>query len=140
MGMKTLGLTINLDSVALMACNPAIGGTSKGHLVREVDAMGGEMGKCIDKTLMQIRMLNTSKGPAVHSLRAQADKKKYQTEMKHVLENTDKLDIRQGECINILTENNMITGIELDDGTIFECRALIIASGVYLKGKIIIGE
>jgi len=139
-GCKTLLLTLNLDSIALMACNPAIGGTSKGHLVREVDALGGEMGVNIDHTFIQIRMLNTGKGPAVHSLRAQADKKDYQLRMKQVLENQDGLDLKQGEVVRILTENNRVKGIVTHLGAIYYCRALVLATGVYLKGKVIIGD
>jgi tRNA uridine 5-carboxymethylaminomethyl modification enzyme len=126
--------------VALMACNPAVGGTSKGHLVREVDALGGEMGRCTDATCLQTRMINTSKGPAVHSLRAQADKKNYQRRMKWTLENTDRLLLRQGECTRILTKNGRVSGILTRDGSRFGCRALVVCTGVYLKGRVIIGE
>jgi tRNA uridine 5-carboxymethylaminomethyl modification enzyme len=140
MGMKTLVVALNLDAVALMACNPAIGGTSKGHLVREIDALGGEMGLNIDKSYIQIRMLNTGKGPAVHSLRAQADKRKYQAEMKFTLENQENLTLRQGEVVSIITKGGNISGVKLDTGEIYNCRAVIIASGVYLKSRIIIGE
>ena len=111
MGLKTILFALNLDSIAMMPCNPHIGGSSKGHLVREIDALGGEMGKNIDKTYLQIKMLNTGKGPAVYSLRAQADKAKYHTEMKKVLENTENLLIRQGEIIDILTEDDKVTGV-----------------------------
>jgi tRNA uridine 5-carboxymethylaminomethyl modification enzyme len=140
MGLKTLVVALNLDAVALMACNPAIGGTSKGHLVREVDALGGEMGLNIDKTYIQIRMLNTGKGPAVHSLRAQADKKRYQAEMKHTLENQEDLTLRQGEVVQVQAQGGRITGIQLNTGEVYHCRAVVIASGVYLKSRIIIGE
>ncbi|HHY83288.1 MAG TPA: tRNA uridine-5-carboxymethylaminomethyl(34) synthesis enzyme MnmG [Clostridiales bacterium] len=140
MGMKTLVTALNLDAIALMACNPAIGGTSKGHLVREVDALGGEMGLNIDKTLIQIRMLNTGKGPAVHSLRAQADKKQYQAEMKRTIENQENLDLIQGEVEWILTNGGKVSGVRLATGEIFESRAVVIASGVYLKSRVIIGE
>ncbi len=140
MGMKTLVVALNLDAVALMACNPAIGGTSKGHLVREIDALGGEMGLNIDKSYIQIRMLNTGKGPAVHSLRAQADKRKYQAEMKFTLENQENLTLRQGEVVSIITKGGNISGVKLDTDEIYNCRAVIIASGVYLKSRIIIGE
>ncbi len=139
-GCRTLLLTLNLDGIALMACNPAIGGTSKGHLVREVDALGGEIGVNIDHTFIQIRMLNTGKGPAVHSLRAQADKKDYQVRMKQVLENQDGLDLKQGEVVRILTENNRVKGIVTHLGATYHCRALVLATGVYLKGKVIIGD
>jgi tRNA uridine 5-carboxymethylaminomethyl modification enzyme len=140
MGLKTLVVALNLDAVALMACNPAIGGTSKGHLVREVDALGGEMGLNIDKTYIQIRMLNTGKGPAVHSLRAQADKKRYQAEMKKTLENQENLLLRQGEVESILTKSGRVSGVKLNTGEIYHCRAVVIASGVYLKSRVIIGE
>ncbi|MGI6707118.1 MAG: tRNA uridine-5-carboxymethylaminomethyl(34) synthesis enzyme MnmG [Clostridia bacterium] len=138
-GCRTLLLTLNLDGIALMACNPAIGGASKGHLVREVDALGGEMGVNIDHTFIQIRMLNTGKGPAVHSLRAQADKKDYQVRMKQVLENQDGLDLKQGEVVRILVENGRVKGIVTHLGAIYYCRALVLATGVYLKGRVIIG-
>ncbi|MBE6062011.1 MAG: tRNA uridine-5-carboxymethylaminomethyl(34) synthesis enzyme MnmG [Clostridium butyricum] len=140
MGLNTLVCTINLDSIALMPCNPNIGGTAKGHLVREIDALGGEMGVNIDHTFIQSRMLNTSKGPAVHSLRAQADKKDYQFRMKKVLEEQDNLTIRQIEVIELITENNKITGVITKNGAIFRCKAVVLATGTYLKGKIIIGE
>ena len=140
MGMKTLVVALNLDAVALMACNPAIGGTSKGHLVREVDALGGEIGKNIDKSYIQIRMLNTGKGPAVHSLRAQADKKRYQTEMKLTLENQENLTLCQGEVKEITSKGGRVTGVKLATGEVYSCRSVIIASGVYLKSRIIIGE
>lgn len=140
MGMKTLVVALNLDAVALMACNPAIGGTSKGHLVREVDALGGEIGKNIDKSYIQIRMLNTGKGPAVHSLRAQADKKRYQAEMKLTLENQENLTLCQGEVKEITTKGGRVSGVKLSTGEVYTCRSVIIASGVYLKSRIIIGE
>lgn len=140
MGMKTLVVALNLDAVALMACNPSIGGTSKGHLVREVDALGGEMGINIDKTFIQIRMLNTGKGPAVHSLRAQADKKRYQAAMKLTLESQENLDLRQGEVVEIRTKGGRVCGVKLDTGEYYTCRAVIVASGVYLKSRVIIGE
>ena len=123
-----------------MPCNPHIGGSSKGHLVREIDALGGEMGKNIDKTMIQIKMLNTSKGPAVHSLRAQADRKKYQAEMKHTLEKQENLQVKQGEITEILVENNQVVGIKTDLGAIYKVKAVIVATGTYLKGKIFIGE
>ena len=140
MGLKTLVCTINLDSIGLMPCNPNIGGTAKGHLVREVDALGGEMGINIDHTFIQSRMLNTSKGPAVHSLRAQADKKKYQFRMKNVLEKQENLQVRQIEVTELLSENNKITGVVTKNGAVFECKAVVLATGTYLKGKVIIGE
>ncbi len=140
LGLKTLVCTINLDSIALMPCNPNIGGTAKGHLVREIDALGGEMGVNIDHTFIQSRMLNTSKGPAVHSLRAQADKKKYQFRMKEVLENQENLDIKQVEVTALKTNDKKITGIITKNGAMFNCKAVILATGTYLKGKIIIGE
>jgi tRNA uridine 5-carboxymethylaminomethyl modification enzyme len=140
MGMSTLVVALNLDAVALMACNPAIGGTSKGHLVREVDALGGEMGLNIDKSFIQIRMLNTGKGPAVHSLRAQADKKRYQSEMKLTLENQENLTLCQGEVEEIRTTGGKVSEVKLAAGEVYQCRAVVIATGVYLKSRIIIGE
>lgn len=140
MGMKTLIATINLDSIAMMPCNPNVGGTAKGHLVREIDALGGEMGVNIDKTFIQSRMLNTSKGPAVHSLRAQADKKKYQDRMKHVLENQDNLDVKQCEIVEIEVEDGKVSGVVASTGATFKAKAVIIASGTYLRGRVIIGE
>jgi tRNA uridine 5-carboxymethylaminomethyl modification enzyme len=140
MGSKTLMLTINLDGIALMACNPAVGGTSKGHLVRELDALGGEMGICTDNTALQMRMLNTSKGPAVQSLRAQADKKAYQRRMKWTVENTENLDVKQGECTRILTRGGKVRGILTATGAQYGCRAVVLATGVYLKSRVIIGE
>lgn len=140
MGLKTLVCTNNLDSIALMPCNPNIGGTAKGHLVREVDALGGEMGLNIDDTFIQSRMLNTSKGPAVHSLRAQADKVQYQYRMKKVLEHQENLHIRQLEVTEIEVEDNVVTGVVTKNGAVFKCKAVILATGTYLKGKIIIGE
>ena len=140
LGLNTLVCTINLDSIALMPCNPNIGGTAKGHLVREIDALGGEMGINIDNTFIQSRMLNTSKGPAVHSLRAQADKKDYQFRMKRVLEEQDNLKIRQIEVTKIKVKDGKVTGVVTKNGAIFKCSAVILATGTYLKGKIIIGE
>ena len=140
LGLNTLVCTINLDSIALMPCNPNIGGTAKGHLVREIDALGGEMGINIDNTFIQSRMLNTSKGPAVHSLRAQADKKEYQGRMKRVLEEQENLKIRQIEVIEINVEDGKVTGVVTQNGAIFKCKAVVLATGTYLKGKIIIGE
>ena len=140
MGMKTLVFSISLEAVANMPCNPHIGGSSKGHLVREIDCLGGEMGKNIDKTYIQLRMLNTSKGPAVHSLRAQADRKKYQAEMKHTLEKQENLFIKQAEVVNINVKDGKIESIETNIGAVYKIRALIVATGTYLKGKIYIGE
>ena len=140
LGMKTLVFSINLDAVANMPCNPHIGGSSKGHLVREIDALGGEMGKNIDKTMIQIKMLNTSKGPAVHSLRAQADRKRYHMEMKHTLEKQENLYLKQGEIVDIKVENGAVMGIETSVGAIYGVKAVIVATGTYLKGKIFMGE
>ena len=140
LGLKTAILTISMDSVADMPCNPNIGGTGKGHLVREIDALGGEMAINIDKTFIQSRMLNTSKGPAVHSLRVQADKKMYHTEMKKVLEKEKNIDLIQAEVKEILTENNEITGVLTTSNEIFPAKAVIICTGTYLKSMILIGE
>ncbi len=140
MGLDTLLLTLNLDSIALMPCNPAIGGTGKGHLVREIDALGGEMGCAIDDTFIQSRMLNTGKGPAVHSLRAQADKKAYQERMKRALFHQAHLQVRQGECGRFIVENGQLRGIETTTGGHIECRAAVVCSGVYMDSRIIIGE
>ena len=140
MGMKTLIFSISLEAVANMPCNPHIGGSSKGHLVREIDALGGEMGKNIDKTMIQIKMLNTSKGPAVHSLRAQADRKRYQMEMKHTLEKQENLEIKQAEIVDIGVENGKVTYVETSIGAIYRVKSVILATGTYLKGKIFIGE
>ena len=140
LGMKTLIFSISLEAIANMPCNPHIGGSSKGHLVREIDALGGEMGKNIDKTMIQIKMLNTSKGPAVHSLRAQADRKRYQAEMKHVLELQENLEVKQGEIVDIYVENGKITAIKTDVGAIYNVKAIVVATGTYLKGKIFIGD
>ena len=140
LGMKTLMFSISLEAVANMPCNPHIGGTSKGHLVREIDSLGGEMGKNIDKTMIQLRMLNTSKGPAVHSLRAQADRKRYQMEMKHTLEKQENLFIKQAEIVDIGVENGKIKSITTNIGAIYEVDSIILATGTYLKGKIFIGE
>ncbi len=140
MGMKTLMFSISLEAVANMPCNPHIGGSSKGHLVREIDCLGGEMGKNIDKSYIQLKMLNTSKGPAVYSLRAQADRKKYQAEMKHTLEKQENLYLKQAEIVNITLENNKVKSVETNIGAIYDVDAIIIATGTYLKGKIFIGE
>ena len=140
LGKKTLIFSISLEAIANMPCNPHIGGSSKGHLVREIDALGGEMGKNIDKTMIQIKMLNTSKGPAVHSLRAQADRKRYQAEMKHTLEKQENLEVKQAEIVEIVVENKQITAIKTDLGAVYKVKAIVIATGTYLKGKIFIGE
>ena len=140
MGLKTLLLTLNIDSVALMPCNPAIGGTAKGHLVREVDALGGEMGKAIDDTFIQSRMLNTGKGPAVYSLRAQADKAKYKKRMLTAVENQENLILRQGEVIDLMVENGEIHGVITATGAHIACKAAVLCTGVYLKSRIIIGQ
>ena len=137
---KTLMLTINLDSIAMMPCNPSIGGTGKGHLVREIDALGGQMGINIDKTFIQSKMLNIAKGPAVHSLRAQADKNKYHTEMKSVIENTEFLDVKQAEVIELILENDKVIGVITATGSIYKAKAVILATGTYLGGKIFIGS
>ena len=140
LGKKTLIFSISLEAIANMPCNPHIGGSSKGHLVREIDALGGEMGKNIDKTMIQIKMLNTSKGPAVHSLRAQADRKRYQAEMKHTLEKQENLEVKQAEIVEIVVDNNQIVAIKTDLGAVYNVKAIVIATGTYLKGKIFIGE
>ncbi len=140
MGMRTLILSINLEAIAMMACNPSIGGTGKGHLVREIDALGGEMGINIDKTFIQSKMLNTSKGPAVHSLRAQADKNRYHSEMKRTLERQENLDVKQGEAVELMAGNGTVTGVILKTGAAYLAKAVIIATGTFLRGKIFIGE
>lgn len=140
LGMKTLVFTVSVDSIAMMPCNPNIGGTSKGHLVREVDALGGEMGKNIDKTFIQTKMLNLSKGPAVHSLRAQADKKDYSQSMREVLENTENLVIKQGEVAQILTEKDQVTGVRTTSDAVYPCQVVILCTGTYLKSRCIYGE
>ena len=140
MGMKTIMLTMSLDSIVALSCNPNIGGTGKGHLVREIDALGGEMAINIDKSFIQSRMLNTSKGPAVHSLRVQADKRKYHTEMKKVLENEPNLTLRQGEVIDILIEDSQVKGVLTRTGAIYKAKAVILCTGTYLGGRVYIGE
>lgn len=140
MGMKTLILTMSLDSIVALSCNPNIGGTGKGHLVREIDALGGEMALNIDKSFIQSKMLNTSKGPAVHSLRVQADKKVYHTEMKKILEDEENLTLYQAEVVDIMTDNNKVQGVITRTGAVYPCKAVILASGTYLKGRIHIGE
>ena len=140
MGLSTLLTTLNLDSLAMMPCNPAIGGTAKGHLVRELDALGGEMGRAIDDVFIQSRMLNTGKGPAVHSLRAQADKKEYQKRMRRAVDDCERLDLRQAEIRQVFVENGRVVGVETTTGARVGCRAAVICTGVYLKSRIIIGE
>lgn len=140
MGLKTLLLTIDLDSVVAMSCNPNVGGTGKGHLVREIDALGGEMARNIDRTFIQSRMLNTSKGPAVHSLRAQADKRKYHDSMKKVIEETENLDLRQGEAVKIIVEDKRVKGVLTKTGAIYGAKAVVVATGTYLKGRVFMGE
>ncbi len=140
LGMRTLMFSISLEAIANMPCNPHIGGSSKGHLVREIDALGGEMGKNIDKTFIQIKMLNKSKGPAVYSLRAQADRKMYHIEMKHTLEEQDNLFIKQAEITKINVEDGKVKSVETNIGAIYNVKAVILATGTYLKGKIFIGE
>lgn len=140
MGLDTLLLTLNMDGIALMACNPVIGGSAKGHLVREVDAMGGEMGRAIDDTFLQSRMLNMSKGPAVHALRAQADKQQYQNRMRTALMSQENLIVRQGEVAAINVENGRVTAITTTTGQHISCKAAVVACGVYLRSQIIIGE
>ena len=142
LGLDTIVFAINLDSIANMPCNPSIGGTAKGHLVREIDALGGEMGKCTDKTFIQSKILNRAKGPAVYSLRAQVDRRKYQATMKHTMELQENLDIRQAEVVELLTneDKTKITGVKTHTGAIFECSAVVLTTGTYLKGRIIIGD
>ncbi len=140
LGFDTVMFTVSVDSIALMPCNPNIGGSSKGHLVREIDALGGEMGKNVDKTFIQSKMLNKSKGPAVHSLRAQADKQAYSNEMRKTLENQENLTIRQGEVTKLLVEEGRITGVQLYSGAVYHCRAVILCTGTYLKARCIYGD
>lgn len=140
LGLKTLIFTVSIDSIAMMPCNPNVGGSSKGHLVREVDALGGEMGKNIDKTFIQTKMLNTSKGPAVHSLRAQADKKDYSRAMRKVLENTDNLVIKQGEVAEVIVKDKKVTGVRTISDAVYPCNAAIMCTGTYLKARCIYGD
>ena len=140
LGMKTVMFTVSVDSIALMPCNPNIGGSSKGHLVREIDALGGEMGKNIDKTFIQSKMLNKSKGPAVHSLRAQADKADYSREMRNVLEQTENLLIKQMEVTDLIIEDGNITGVKTYSGAIYHCKAVVLCTGTYLKARCIYGD
>ena len=140
LGLETIVFIVSTDSIAMMPCNPNVGGTSKGHLVREVDALGGEMGKNIDRTFIQSKMLNVSKGPAVHSLRAQADKQEYSRSMRHVLENTEHLTIRQAEVTDILTENGHVTGVRTYSGGVYPCKAAVICTGTYLNARCVYGD
>ena len=140
MGMKTLMFSINLEAVAMMPCNPSIGGTGKGHLVREIDALGGEMGINIDKTFIQSKMLNTAKGPAVHSLRAQADKNKYHLEMKKTIERQPNLDMKQGEVTDLIVEDGKVCGVETKTHSYYTAKAVVLATGTFLRGKIFIGD
>ena len=140
LGFRTIMFTVSVDSIALMPCNPNIGGSSKGHLVREIDALGGEMGKVIDRTFIQSKMLNQSKGPAVHSLRAQADKAHDSAAMRNVLENQDNLEIKQSEVVNILTEDNKVTGVQILSGGIYRVKAVILCTGTYLRSRCIYGD
>ena len=140
LGLNTVMFTVSVDSIALMPCNPNVGGSSKGHLVRELDALGGEMGKNIDKTFIQSKMLNQSKGPAVHSLRAQADKQAYSTEMRKTLENTENLTIRQGEVTELLVEDGHITGVKTFSGATYHAKAVVLCTGTYLKARCIYGD
>ena len=140
MGKKTLVFSINLEAVAMMPCNPSIGGTGKGHLVREIDALGGEMGLNIDKTFIQSKMLNTAKGPAVHSLRAQADKHQYHEEMKKTMERQKNLDLKQGEVVDLFVEDGKVCGVILRTGAAYRAKAVVLATGTFLRGKIFIGE
>ena len=141
LGLKTIIFTVSVESIAMMPCNPNVGGTSKGHLVREIDALGGEMGKNIDKTFIQSKMLNSSKGPSVHSLRAQADKRAYSQEMRRTLENTDHLTVRQAEAAELLVDgDNNLTGVKTVSGAVYNCRCAVIATGTYLKARCIYGD
>ena len=140
LGLKTIMFTVSVDSIALMPCNPNIGGSSKGHLVKEIDALGGEMGKVIDKTFIQSKMLNKSKGPAVHSLRAQADKANYTRTMRKVVENQENLEVKQAEVTDILAENGKVTGVQTYSGAIYKCKAVVLCTGTYLKARCIYGE
>ena len=140
LGLKTIVFTVSIESIALMPCNPNIGGSSKGHLVRELDALGGEMGKVIDRTFIQSKMLNKSKGPAVHSLRAQADKNKYSNTMRQVLESQKNLEIKQAEIVNILVEDGKVTGVQTYSGAIYHCNAVVLCTGTYLKARCVYGD
>ena len=140
LGLDTVCFTVNLDSVGNMPCNPAIGGTGKGHLVRELDALGGEMAKAADRACIQYRMLNLGKGPAVHSLRAQADRRRYQEIMKHTLELQENLRLKQAEVVDIGVEDGRVVSVMTHTGAVYACRAVVIATGTYLSGRTIVGE
>lgn len=140
LGLETIIFTVSVESIAMMPCNPNIGGSSKGHLVREIDALGGEMGKNIDATFIQSKMLNASKGPAVHSLRAQADKSDYSRRMRCVLENTDHLHIKQAEVSEIIVEDGVIKGVKTVSGAVYEAESVVLCTGVYLKARCIYGD
>ena len=140
LGLETIVFTVSVDSIALMPCNPNVGGSSKGHLVRELDALGGEMGKNIDKTFIQSKMLNQSKGPAVHSLRAQIDRPAYTQYMKHKVELQENLTLKQAEIVELLTENGEVTGVVTALGAVFRAKKVILATGTYLKGRIYVGD
>ena len=137
LSLKTVMFTVSVDSIAMMPCNPNVGGTSKGHLVREIDALGGEMGKNIDRTFIQSKMLNKSKGPAVHSLRAQADKQEYSKSMRKVLEQTENLTIRQGEVNEILVEDGRVVGVKTYTGAVYSCKVCVLCTGTYLNARCI---
>ena len=140
LGLETILFTVSMDSVAMMPCNPNVGGSSKGHLVRELDALGGEMGKNIDKTYIQSKMLNASKGPAVHSLRAQADKSNYSRTMKHTLENTDHLVLRQAEVSELMVTDGVVKGVKTFSGATYYAKAVVLCTGTYLKARCIYGD
>ena len=140
LGLETIVFTVSVESIALMPCNPNIGGSSKGHLVREIDALGGEMGKNIDKTFIQSKMLNRSKGPAVHSLRAQADKSEYSRSMRKILENTDHLTIKQAEVTELIVEEGQVKGVKTYSKATYLCRAVVLCTGTYLKARCIYGD
>ena len=140
LGLDTIMFTVSVDSIAMMPCNPNVGGTSKGHLVREIDALGGEMGKNIDRTFIQSKMLNKSKGPAVHSLRAQADKREYSQSMRHVCENTPNLTIKQAEVTDLIVEDKVCKGVKTKSGAIYHAKAVVLATGVYLNSRCLFGD
>ena len=140
LGMETIMFTVSVDSIALMPCNPNVGGSSKGHLVRELDALGGEMGKNIDKTFIQSKMLNESKGPAVHSLRAQADKQEYSRQMRRTLENTEHLTVRQAEVSELVVEDGVIKGVKTFSGAVYRAKAVVLCTGTYLRARCIYGD
>ena len=140
LGLKTVMFSISLDAIGNLPCNPSIGGTAKGHLVREVDALGGEMGKAADDTFIQSKMLNVGKGPAVHSLRCQIDRKRYHIRMKKAVEEQENLQVKQAEIVDILTEDNSVCGVVTHLGTAYTVKAVIVSTGTYLRGKVLIGE